>query len=128
MRVRFKVRTVLVLVAVVAIGLGIEKIRQRREYCLRMAAWHERVSHMTHQNFHLNQCLKRKFEYLANHPWLRDDSGMPSHPDNTVGHARGLGGAEIAISTKLSGKKNLRAAERPWVVVEPNPPEPPTPQ
>ena len=112
--VRFRLHTMLVAMAVVAVGLGVYKLRQRSKDFLAEARAHagEAGEYQSHAEL-----------------WERGQNGGCMEPgrdasgnDDFVGSARGAR-RRAAYEAELS-RKYLHAAAHPWLSVEPDPPKP----
>ena len=107
---RFRLRSLMVAVAVAGVVIGGESMRRRRVDYLRQAQYHAHlqqrlvvfspgwIPETEAEDERYRQAISRFFAKMASRPW-------------TVYHARMKG-------------KYLRAADRPWLPVVPDPPEP----
>jgi hypothetical protein len=93
-RPKFRVRTLVILVAVIALGLWGEQMRRRRAYCLEMADKHVK---------------KIRAEFYT--------GGLKSLDERPMRHAH-------AKWHRTLRDAYLRSAGRPWEAVPPEPPEP----
>ena len=85
-RVRFTVRRMMVVVAIVALGLWVQVLRTRRSAFLRVAETHRRQAALLRIDTHgivppdwfdRKERLARKYSYAAAHPWLPVEPGPP---------------------------------------------------
>jgi hypothetical protein len=93
-RPKFRVRTLVILVAVIALGLWGEQMRRRRAYCLEMADKHQTKIRAEFYNGGLISLDER--------PMM--DAHLRWHKTSRDAYLRGVG--------------------RPWEAVPPEPPEP----
>ena len=98
-RPKLRVRTLMVLVAVIALGVWGEQMRRRRAYCLRKSLEHRTKLLMT--SFHFSQRLLSP----------EDEEKLRRTYPHAAWH--------LEVSDAY-----LRCASRPWQPVPPEPPEP----